>query len=407
MPSVCRGPSEAAPPRIAPLAVLPVFLELAGRRAIVVGGSDAAAWKAELLAAAGARVEVYTDAPGDALRGLLERGTGPGSLTLVTRECSTAGLREAAVVVADLPDRDAAQAFRVLTRAAGVPVNVIDMPELCDFQLGTIVNRSPVVVGISTHGGAPILGQAIRRRIETVLPRWLGAWAALAKELRGRVATRLPLRAMRRRFWERVAERAFLAPPPADASADLARLVDRLEGSSAGGRLTLVGAGPGDPELLTLQAVRALQAAEVTMFDGLVSHEVLELARREANHMLVGKHGDVLSCREEELDALIIRLARQGKHVLRLTFGDPMASGRAADEIENARAAGIPVDVVPGIRLGWQKRARCRCRAGDRRSALRSDRPPTRSSVRIGPAWPSASPRNPRSSPALAHRPRP
>lgn len=317
MQSVSRKPAESGPQRIGALAKLPVFLDLQGKRAVVVGDTPGAAWKAELLTAAGADVIC------------LDRWQ-PGDLAGAT------------LAVIDTADTEEASAFRAAAKAAGAICSVIDKPEHCDVQFGAIVNRSPVVIGISTDGAAPILAQAIRRRIETLLPASLGAWAAAAKRIRKAVAERLPAGGLRRDFWERFTERAFIEPVvPAD--------IDIQPAKSAGRQVTLVGAGPGDAELLTLKAMRALQSADVILFDDLVSDEVLELARREAKRMMVGKRGGRASCRQDDINALMIKLAQQGKRVVRLKSGDPMVFGRAGEEIAALEAAGIPVAVVPGI----------------------------------------------------------
>jgi uroporphyrin-III C-methyltransferase/precorrin-2 dehydrogenase/sirohydrochlorin ferrochelatase len=330
--------------RIAPLAKLPVFLDLARRRAVVAGGSAAAAWKAELLAAAGANVEAIAAHPGVELRRL----AGEGRIALIERAWTHADLPGAAIAVLDAGDESEAAAFAGAARAAGVLVNSIDDPARCDFQFGAIVNRSPVLVGITTDGAAPILGQAIRRRIEAILPAGIADWAAAAKRLRERVASRLASPALRRSFWEHFVDLALSAARPEDPESQLAR---RLEISPADGRgrVVLVGAGPGDAELLTLKAVRALQAADVILFDDLVSADVLELARREAQRIRVGKRGGRASCRQGDINALMIRLARGGKRVVRLKSGDPMIFGRAGEELDELATADIPVEVVPGI----------------------------------------------------------
>lgn len=322
---VSKPPSERPAGAMAPLAVLPVFFGLQGRRAVVIGTGDGADWKAELLAAAGAAVTRAETWSADLLAG-------------------------AALAVADLATDDEARAFAAAARRAGVPVNVVDRPAFSDFQFGSIVNRSPVVVGIATDGAAPILAQAIRRKIETLLPPALGAWAALARRLRPAVA-RLAGKAQRRAFWEGFVDRAFGPAPTAADEAALAAGIGRA-GPAPGGRVTLVGAGPGEPELLTLKAMRALQAADVILFDDLVSDAVLELARREARRILVGKRAGRPSCAQGEISDLMVGLARQGKHVVRLKSGDPMIFGRAGEEIARLDAEGIPVEVVPGITAG-------------------------------------------------------
>lgn len=317
MQLVSRKPAESGPQRIGALAKLPVFLDLQGKRAVVVGDTPGAAWKAELLAAAGANVVC------------LDRWQ-PEDLVGAT------------LAVIDAVDAEEAAAFRAAAKAAGAICSAIDKPEHCDVQFGAIVNRSPVVIGISTDGAAPILAQAVRRRIETLLPASLGAWAAAAKRIRKSVAERLPAGGLRRAFWERFAERAFIEPQVPDD-------IEIAPAKATGGHVTLVGAGPGDAELLTLKAMRALQSADVILFDDLVSDEVLELARREARRMMVGKRGGRASCRQDDINALMIKLANQGKRVVRLKSGDPMVFGRAGEEIAALESAGIPVAVVPGI----------------------------------------------------------
>ena len=347
---VSRKPSEAAPQRLSALARLPVFLDLSGKRALLAGGSAGAAWKAELLAAAGADVQVYAPDPCEEMVQLVERGAAAGSLTLHLRTWTRGDFDGAVIAVGDCEEEAEALAFRAAAKAAGVPCNTIDRRETCDFEFGAIINRSPVVIGVSTNGSAPILAQNIRRRIETLLPPSLSGWAARARDIRRKVMERLEKGAPRRAFWERFSDKALGgAPAPADASA-LDSLIDEVgAGEIRQGRVTLVGAGPGDAELLTLKAVRALQGADVILFDDLVSEDVLELARREAKRMMVGKRARGPSCAQDDINGLMLKLARQGKHVVRLKSGDPMIFGRAGEEIASLEAAGIPVEVAPGV----------------------------------------------------------
>lgn len=312
------------PPRIAPLPNLPLFHKLAGRKALVVGDGAGAAWKAELIAAAGAEV--------------VRRGEG----------WAPADLEGAALAVADLPDRAEAERFAAAAREAGVPVNIVDRTDLCDVQFGTIVNRAPVVLAISTDGAAPMLGQSIRARIESVLPLGLSAWAAAAQAWRPRVKARLASFADRRAFWKRFTEAAWRDAGRAPGEADFEALAEAAP-LAPKGSITLVGAGPGDPELLTLKAVRALQNATVILYDDLVGADILELARREAKRIAVGKRGHGPSCSQAEISARMVALAQAGENVVRLKGGDPLVFGRAAEEIRACRAAGIPVSIVPGI----------------------------------------------------------
>jgi uroporphyrin-III C-methyltransferase/precorrin-2 dehydrogenase/sirohydrochlorin ferrochelatase len=349
-----RKPSEAEPGRLGRLAKLPVFFDLKDRRAVLVGGSPGAAWKAELLAAAGAHVDIYALELSAEMDALLSRGAADGSLTLHRADWSADLLTDAALAVADLDDEDEADAFAAAAHEAGIPVNVVDKPGYCDFQFGSVVNRSPVVIGISTDGAAPILGQAIRRRIETLLHPSIASWAAVAKHLRERVMRNLSPGMARRAFWERFTDLAFQGRAPESFGDTVEAVLDRIAAEPAQrvGRVTLVGAGPGDAELLTLKAMRALQSADVILFDDLVSEDVLELARREAKRLMVGKRGGRASCAQGDINDLMTRLALQGKQVVRLKSGDPMVFGRAGEEIEHLEKAGVPVDVVPGITAG-------------------------------------------------------
>jgi uroporphyrin-III C-methyltransferase/precorrin-2 dehydrogenase/sirohydrochlorin ferrochelatase len=270
-----------------------------------------------------------------------------GAVIIQRRNWSADDVAGAAIAVADCPNDQAAAQFAAAARRAGVPVNVIDRPTFCDFSFGAIVNRSPLVIGISTEGAAPVFGQAIRSKIEALIPQGFARWAAAALTWRPRLrALALSFRA-RRTFWERFTVRAMTAPDRTPNDVELGAL---LTGTPrAGGSVTLVGAGPGDPELLTLRAVRSLQSADVILFDDLVSSDILDFARREAKKMLVGKTGHAPSCRQDEINALMISLAKSGRAIVRLKGGDPMIFGRADEEIAACRAAGIPIQVVPGI----------------------------------------------------------
>jgi uroporphyrin-III C-methyltransferase / precorrin-2 dehydrogenase / sirohydrochlorin ferrochelatase len=341
-----RAPEQIGTARIAQLSRLPAFFALNGKRAIVAGGSAAATWKAELLSAAGAQVDVFAPEPGEDMLALA--GAPPnGAVVIARRNWSAGDFSGAAIAVADCPNDEAAAQFAAAARNAGVPVNVIDRPAFCDFSFGAIVNRSPLVIGISTEGAAPVFGQAIRAKIEALIPQGFARWAATALAWRPRLrALALSFRS-RRIFWERFAARAMAAPDRIPDEAELDALL--APAPRAGGSVTLVGAGPGDPELLTLRAVRALQSADVILFDDLVSTDILDFARREAKKMLVGKTGHAPSCRQDDINTLMISLAKSGRAVVRLKGGDPMIFGRSDEEIGACRAAGIPIEVVPGI----------------------------------------------------------
>ena len=340
---------QPMPPRIAPIATLPAFHKLEGRKVVVAGGSEGALWKAELLSATGAEVLVLAgDATGAELFAALAASPVAGPVTVEPRQWTPADLTGAALAFADLSDHAEALAFVAAARAAGAPVNIIDQTPLCDFQLGTIVNRSPVIIAISTNGGAPMLGQSIRTRIESVLPLRLAEWGRAALEWRPRLKRVIESFPDRRDFWGRFTARTWANIDRAPAESDFRALLAGSAGEKRGS-VILVGAGPGDPELLTLKAVRALQVATVILYDDLVTPAVLELARREATRVAVGKTGHGPSCSQADINARVVELALAGETVVRLKGGDPLIFGRATEEIDACRAAGVPVTIVPGI----------------------------------------------------------
>src|SRR3984885_436157 len=240
-----RTPAEIRTTRIGALARLPAFFALDNKRAVVAGGSPAATWKAELLSAAGARVEVFAAAPSEEMLALA--ATPPrGAVVVHQRAWGAGAFSGAAIAVADCADDQEAAAFATAARAKGVPVNVIDRPAFCDFSFGAIVNRSPLVIGISTDGASPVFGQAIRAKIEALIPKGFGRWADAARAWRPRVqALALPFRG-RRGFWERFTARAVAAPDHEPTEADLEALLAPAPTQEAGS-VVLVGAGPGDP----------------------------------------------------------------------------------------------------------------------------------------------------------------
>jgi uroporphyrin-III C-methyltransferase/precorrin-2 dehydrogenase/sirohydrochlorin ferrochelatase len=349
--TLTRTPTETPSPRMEPLARLPVFLALEGRRAVVAGGTAAAAWKAELLSAAGATVEVYAAAPGEEMTALVAQAP-RGPIVIHRRDWAEADMAGAAIAIGGCEDDEVAARFAAAARSAGVPVNVIDKPGFCDFAFGAIVNRSPLVIGISTDGAAPVFGQAIRAKLEALIPHGFARWADAARRWRAELkASGLSFNG-RRRFWQLFTAFAVEHPNRAPDVSDYQRLLADTSAEAPSvdaGSVTLVGAGPGDPELLTLRAVRALQSADVILFDDLVSPEILEFARREAKKMLVGKRGHGPSCQQQDINGLMIALAKGGRRVVRLKGGDPMIFGRADEEISACRKAGVSVEVVPGI----------------------------------------------------------
>ncbi len=340
------GPASA---RILPLSVLPVFFNLHNKRVVVIGGSDAAAWKAELLAAAGAFVDVFATAPSEQmlkLGGLLASD----QFRIRRRVWTPASFTNAAIIVADATSDDEACEIRHAANAAGVPVNVIDRPEHCEFQFGSIVNRSPVVVGISTDGAAPILGQAIRRRIEALMPFFLSGWAALAKKMRAIVNERLEPGRQRRVFWERFSQTAFSRPCHRDEPSLLDDVMDTIAVGvdQTVGRITIVGTGPGDPELLTIKAVQALQSADVIFYDHPSADRSLELARREAERKPVEP---MAADKMPSTIELLCATAAGGRHVVWATPANPGACPLASGLADRLKIRGLPVSIVPGLSM--------------------------------------------------------
>ena len=334
--------------RWAGMAYFPVFLKLKGRLAIVVGGGAVAQRKVVLLRKAGARVRVVAPDLTPALRTDLSTG----AIEHITEAFQPSHLDGAAVVVAATDRRSVNAQVSRHARLRGLPVNVVDDPELCSFIVPAIVDRSPVMVAVSTSGLSPVLARGIRARIETALPNGLGRLAELAGRYRDVVARRLPDGDSRRRFWERlfegpVAEHMFANQ---DADAESA-LLDALNTADRGnnGQVFLVGAGPGDPDLLTIRALRLLQSADVIVHDRLVSDEVLDLARRDADRVYVGKRCGDHVMTQADINALLVRLAHEGKRVVRLKGGDPFVFGRGGEEMETLAREGITCHVVPGI----------------------------------------------------------
>ena len=338
-----REPSPAHPPRMQALARLPIFLALAGKRALVAGNGAPVAWKAELLAAAGADVAVFAERPCEELRTIAAKAS-RAAISLQQRAWRNEDFAGAAVAVGGFEDAAEAERFSGAARAAGVPVNVIDRPAYCDFSFGAIVNRSPLVIGISTDGAAPVFGQAIRAKLETMIPRGFARWADAARRWRQAVQSSGLSASGRRRFWQAFAAFALSNPRREPAAADFDALLRNTEDQATAaeaGSITLVGAGPGDAELLTLRAVRALQSADVILIDDLLAPDILDVARREAKTVLVGK-----TDKQDEV-ALLIALAKAGRRVVRLKGpGSPTFS---REEIAACRGAGLTIEVVPGV----------------------------------------------------------
>ncbi len=325
----------------------PVFLDLAGVRVVLAGGGDAALAKLRLLLRTPARIAVHAAAPVHQI----EAWAAEGRIELIRRPLAAGDARGARLVYAATGDEAEDARVSALARAEGALVNIVDDLAGSDFITPAIVDRTPVTVAIGTEGAAPVLARALKAEIEERLGSGLGALAAAAKAFRDRAET-LPHGRARRAFW---AEWFEVEGPRAQATgagldAALDALLDRHRARARPrGHVDFVGAGPGDPELLTLRARKALDRADVVIHDRLIAPAILELARREARLIDAGKEGFGPSTPQAEINALIVRHAREGAHVVRLKSGDPGVFGRLDDEIEACEAAGVTYAVVPGI----------------------------------------------------------
>jgi uroporphyrin-III C-methyltransferase/precorrin-2 dehydrogenase/sirohydrochlorin ferrochelatase len=373
------------------LARLPIFLALAGKRALVAGNGAPVAWKAELLAAAGADVAVFAERPCEELRTIAAKAS-CAAITLQQRAWRNEDFAGAAVAVGGFEDAAEAERFSGAARAAGVPVNVIDRPAYCDFSFAAIVNRSPLVIGISTDGAAPIFGQAIRAKLETMIPRGFARWADAARRWRQAVQSSGLSASGRRRFWQAFAAFALSNPQREPAPADFDALLRRTEDQAAAaeaGSIALVGTGPGDPELLTVRAVRALQSADIILIDDLLGPDILDVARREAKTVLVGKTGP---SQPDEI-TLMIALAKAGRHVVRLKGAGSPTFGR--DEIAACRSMGLAVEVVPGVAAAADRSETERSTVGRISNRLKNSARPApipETPLRACCGWPAARP---------------
>ncbi|MBN8996841.1 MAG: uroporphyrinogen-III C-methyltransferase [Rhizobiales bacterium] len=328
------------------LAVFPAFHKVSGKRVVVVGGGDEAAAKIRLLSETEAEIVIFAPA--------LNREAGAALIAANGdwrgKTPALADLAGAALVFVATGSEEGDREVHALARAAGVPVNVVDRPELCDFYTPSIVNRAPVAVAVCSEGVAPVLSRHIRARIEALLAPAVGDLAGLAEKLRGKVAARIAPGAGRRRFWARfftgaVAERTYAG----DLSGAEAEAFRALEMAPERGHVSLVGAGPGAEDLLTLRAQRVLQEADVIVHDRLVPEAIVTQGRRDARRIDVGKQRGRHPVTQAEINAILVREAKAGHRVVRLKSGDPLVFGRAGEEMEALAAAGISFDVVPGV----------------------------------------------------------
>ena len=327
---------------------LPLFHNLKGRNVLLVGGGEVALRKGRLLADAGAALKVVAPEVDPQLSELAQ--TSQGSVQL--RGYQAGDLQGICLVIAATDDEPLNAQISAQAQALGVPVNVVDAPKLCSVIFPAIVDRSPLIVAITSGGDAPVLARLIRAKIETWIPATYGQLAGLSKRFRARVRALFPNVQQRRVFWEDVFQGQVAESVFAGKLQEGERLLEEKIAGIAPrqlGEVYLVGAGPGDPDLLTFRALRLMQQADVVLYDRLVAPAIVELCRRDAERIYVGKRRAEHALPQEQINQRLVSLAKEGKRVLRLKGGDPFIFGRGGEEIEELAAEGIPFQVVPGI----------------------------------------------------------
>jgi len=330
---------------------LPVFMQLHGRNCLLVGGGEVASRKASLLLDAGASITVVAPELSDTLVEWREAG----KLAHEAREFVVGDVQGKALVIAATDDRAVNESIHDAAVAINIPVNVVDNPDLCTFIMPSIVDRSPVVAAISTGGASPVLARMIRSRLESILPSAYGRLAKMTADFRDKVKERFSSPNDRRLFWERVlqgpaAEMVFAGrDAEAEVEIDKALAAPDAEQQGSVGEVYLIGGGPGDPDLLTFRALRLMQQADVVVYDRLVSKGVMDMCRRDAELIYVGKERANHAVPQEDINHMLVRLAKEGKRVCRLKGGDPFIFGRGGEEIDTLVEEGVSFQVVPGI----------------------------------------------------------
>lgn len=356
----------------------PLFFKLEDRKVLIVGGGEVALRKADLLSRAGACITILAPDISHELQALLT----DDKHQFIYENYNKTYMSGARVIIAATDDETLNHQIHADATELNIPVNVVDTPHLCDFIFPAIIDRNPIVIGISSNGKAPVLARLLRARLETLIPQGYGKLAKLAGEFRSEVKAKIPTLTGRRQFWERAFEgqvsQLMFAGNETEATAQLqadldstaaaiskksddanavretdtitATLSDESEKElPAVGEVYIVGAGPGDPELLTFKALRLMQQADVVFYDALVSPQVLDLCRRDADKVFVGKKRSNHTVAQLGINELLVNHAKQGRRVVRLKGGDPFIFGRGGEEIESLRANNVPYQVVPGI----------------------------------------------------------
>ncbi len=328
---------------------LPIFMNIQGKPCLVVGGGPVAARKVFMLERAGGQVTVVAPQLDHELATRVEKG-------LITHQAKTfepSDIGGQVVIIAATDNPEVNRQVAELANAQGIPVNVVDAPEAGSFIVPSVIDRDPVQIAISTGGASPVLARLLRARLETFIPSAYGRLAKLVERYREKVKQKFGNSGDIRNFWEQVLEGPvadlLMAGKDKAAKALLQEAIDQAEPPAKRGEVYLVGAGPGDPDLLTFRALRLMQQCDVVVYDRLVSAGVLDLVRRDAEFIYAGKARNRHTLKQENINALLVRLAREGKKVLRLKGGDPFIFGRGGEEIETLMEEGIDFQVVPGI----------------------------------------------------------
>ena len=331
---------------------LPIYLDVKDRKIVICGGETIAARRTDASLRAGARVHVFAAELGEEFRSLSKQE----NFTHHARKAEAEDIRDAIIAYGASEDQRENERLYHLAKQANVLANVADVTRYCDFITPSIIDRSPLVVAISSSGSAPILARILRARIETMLPAAYGRLAQFAGSFRDKVMQRIRGADNRREFWERAIDGAvgdlFLMGDEKRATERLLEEIDRAAGGASAekmGAVYLVGAGPGDPDLLTFRALRLMQRADVVVYDRLIGDDILNYVRRDAERIYVGKLPKQHTMQQEDISQLLVDLARQGKTVLRLKGGDPFIFGRGGEEMDLLAENGIPFQVVPGI----------------------------------------------------------
>ena len=328
---------------------LPIFMNVNGESCLVVGGGQVASRKVFMLQRAAAKVTVISLELCDELKALVDKG----EIEHLARGFEPADINHRTLIIAATNDRNVNQQVSELAKKQGIPVNVVDDPDLCRFIVPSMIDRSPVQIAISTGGTSPVLARLLRSKLETIIPASYGRLALLAENFRDKVKNRFSSGNEIRQFWEKILEGPvadrLMAGKDSEARELLEQAVSSGEAPDMSGEVFLVGAGPGDPDLLTFKALRLMQKADVVVYDRLVSQGIMDMVRRDAEFIYAGKERDKHAIPQENINALLVRLAKEGKKVLRLKGGDPFIFGRGGEEIETLMEEGVPFQVVPGI----------------------------------------------------------